>query len=349
MYFLLSVLFATTTSAGSLLDEPGVGGQFETARSVGMGGAQRAIADQIDAIYLNPAGMSVKPHYLLGGTFNWSPEPKEYVGSAAIVDSATTSVAAGLSYGFDRRDNPATGVMDIHRFYVATGYSFGGVVSIGITFKYITYKREHPARMLQVDQDLLNGHGVNHGSTGSQVAGYPADYATGYSNVLKGAADYNFDVGMLVTPIPQVSLAVVGYNLKPDCTQSVPQADPKQKNAGFPNNVPGGCSEREIAPLAMAIALSANIAGLQLGADAVFDFWSKPNIGERFHFGAEYTLFDLVPLRAGAIVDRIQSEIFWTAGAGIALTQFGFDFAFREGINDPDNRTLVGSIKLNLN
>lgn len=353
MVFLMSIVLATATT-GSLLDEPGLGGQFETARSVGMGGAQRAIADGIDAIYLNPAGMSVRPHYLIGGTFNWSQEPKEYVGSAAIVDSATTAVAVGLSYGFDRRAADAAGVMDTHRFHIASSYSFGGIVSIGVVFKYLTFKREHPARMAQSEQDLLNGTGVNRVDSagkpfGSQLAGYPANYAVGYTNVLRGLNEYTFDVGMLVTPIPQVSLAVVGYNLLPNCTRDTPQADPKQKNAGFPNNVPGGCIEREIAPMAMAVALSANIIGLQLGADAVFDFWSKPTISERFHFGAEYTLFDTVPLRAGAIVDRVQNEIFWTVGAGLALSQFGLDMAFREGTSDPQNRTLVASIKLSLN
>jgi hypothetical protein len=336
MHFVLWLAFAAA-SPGSLQDEPGLGGQFETARSVGMGGAQRAIADQIDAIYLNPAGMSVKPHYLIGGTFQWNQAAQEYAPSVAIVDSATTVVAAGLSYGFDRRSAADSGVMDIHRFHLATSYSFGGVVSIGLTLKYLTYKREFPSLLPQAQRAVVNN------STADGSAAAVVDLA----KHVQGADVLTGDLGMLVTPIPQLSLAVVGYNLIPKCDQSI--NDSKGKSVGFPNNVPGGCIEREIAPLAMSVAAAAHIMGLELGADIVFDFWTRAQMEPRFHFGAEYSILDMVPLRAGVIVDRVSDEIYWTAGAGIFLQQVGFDVGYREGTVQTSNRTLIGSIRVQLN
>ena len=192
-------------------------------------------------------------------------------------------------------------------------------------------EREHPARVAAADQIFVYGT-----KDGVRVL-----------NRLNGADDLNLDVGMLVTPIPQLSIGVVGYNLLPKCDGPVP--DKNGKSQGFPNNVPQGCLEREIAPLALAVAAAIHIAGLNVAADAVFDFWSLPTIGERFHLGAEYTLFDILPLRAGFIVDRVSSENYWTAGAGIMLSQLGVDLAYRQGINVSDNRTFVASLKLSLN
>jgi hypothetical protein len=256
-----------------------------------MGGAQRAIADGIDAISLNPAGMAQSKRYLITLDYAWSQDANAHRPQLGVLDSQTTQVATGLSYSFERRVN--SGNLDVHRVHFALGYNIG-MLSVGLAGKFTTGARQ------QVRADLV-----------------PAQ-----NGLYTG---FNADVGLMLTPIPYLSLAVVGYNLVPTL------------------------EARELTPLAMAVALAGHVAGLEIGADAVLDFVSRGHLLTRWHFGAEYAVGNVVPLRAGFIYDRVGDDMFWTLGIGFQQTSFGLDFGYRQGVARQDNRTLALSLRFGLN
>ncbi len=328
-------LIAAAAGPDSILNSPSLGDQYETARSIGMGGAQRGIADQLDAIYVNPAGMVAKKQYIIGGNFAWQQDAKVYQPSIAIIDSATTSFAAGLSYGYERRDSAAIGVMNINRVALALAYDIGGYIAIGITGKYLQYDRDHPFRM---SPTALAAAGQLEYATPNPAVGGVA--ALGH---IKSNDTFTGDLGIMVTPLKIVTISLVGYNLIPlNCKD-------------FPGKVPQTCPNNELAPLGMAAGIGVHIMGLEADADVLLDFWSVRNaltnenkIAPRFHFGGEYTIASLVPVRAGFIVDNVGGDNLWTVGGGFVISQFGFDVGYRQAITQTDNRTVAASLRIML-
>lgn len=74
---------------------------FTGARSLGMGGAHRAVVTGNDAVYLNPAGMSLTRKYGIEVGYLADLGRETHVFPAlSIVDSVTASVAAGIAYTY---------------------------------------------------------------------------------------------------------------------------------------------------------------------------------------------------------------------------------------------------------
>lgn len=71
------------------------------ARSLGMGGAYRALGYGAESVYGNPATMTAFKRYLVETSGTWGITAQEGQASAAMMDSQTTPyVAAGLGYNF---------------------------------------------------------------------------------------------------------------------------------------------------------------------------------------------------------------------------------------------------------
>ena len=68
------------------------------ARSLAMGGAFRSQGLSADAAHGNPASMAAVPAYRVDLSGGWDATTKGGYGAASVMDSQTSSVAAGLSY-----------------------------------------------------------------------------------------------------------------------------------------------------------------------------------------------------------------------------------------------------------
>jgi hypothetical protein len=110
------------------------GEDFAGARSLAMGYASRAAAIGNDAIFLNPAGMVIVPRYSIDLSYLHRFKGNIAYPSLTIVDSRTSSVAAGLAYSFERA---VDGSISNHHLYLALAYPLGKIAAIGGTFKYL--------------------------------------------------------------------------------------------------------------------------------------------------------------------------------------------------------------------
>ncbi len=291
---LLAIAFGAPPDDASMLVEPTVGGHPLSARGIAMGGAERAIADGVDAVYLNPAGMGMNRRYTVDAGYSWTQSANSHRPNVAIVDSATTVLSAGVGYSFDARLN--SGDFHIHRVNSAVAYTFGSIFGIGATFKYLDATR--------TKYDEIYDPATNAPRT--SIFPYPAQRVRAFTG----------DLAAMLTPIQYLSIAVIGYNLIPNPVWA------------------------ELTPIALGMGAALHIAGLHVDVDAVIDFTTRRRAEARMHFGAEYSIVGMIPLRAGFIYDRISSDMFWSLGAGFRHPSFGIDVGYRQAVGRPENRTL---------
>lgn len=177
---------AQTLREQSVLSEPTLGGQFQSARSLAMGNAQRAIAVFSDAVLMNPAAMSLSKSYALEAGYAWSQAPNAHRMNLSVIDSDTTVVAAGVAYQFERRIKAQN--LDVHRLSFAASYAYK-FFYVGVTMRYMEANRAEA-----VPEEIK-----------TELPVPPAN--TPYRSYING------DVGILLKPIQYLSLAAVGYNL----------------------------------------------------------------------------------------------------------------------------------------
>lgn len=119
---------------------------FEGARLIGFGGAQAALANTNDAIYVNPAGLAFGATYSLelGYLDNFRNTDRRF--NASIADSQAGPVAGGLAYTYTNRapDAYRPDIEDLHghRFDLALATLASEVLAIGISGRYLTFDRE---------------------------------------------------------------------------------------------------------------------------------------------------------------------------------------------------------------
>jgi|GEM_PF-5826633 len=290
VYFLwVFALALASPESDSILTEPMLGADYQSARATAMGGAQRSIASGIDSIYLNPATMMNKKQYLAEIAYAWGQYSSAHRPFIGVVDSNTTVFAAGIAYGFEKRFT--SGNLDVHRAHFALGYMYR-FLGIGLTGKYIKADRS--------ELDKLNEP---------------------YKSTYKKTTDFfTADLGIIINPIKQLSVGLVGYNIIP--------------------------VYRELAPSALGVAISGCFYGFQIAFDTVIDFQSKAysstdkkaHAQARYHLGAEYLIKDTLPIRAGWIFDKIADSHYWSVGTGYQHRLFIIDFAYRQALDRPVNR-----------
>jgi opacity protein-like surface antigen len=304
-FFLLALLFNAPAPPddASLLAEPTLGAHPQSARSIGMGGALRAVADGIDALQINAAGMSMNRRYVVDGNYAWSQAANAHKAGTGVIDSATTVVGAGLAYNFERRFN--SGELDVHRMNFGLSYSFKGIFGIGATFKYLNATRNKYDQLFDPNTQAPR----------LTIFPYPAQRVLAFTG----------DLSAILRPIQYFSIAVIGYNLVPNPTW------------------------RELTPIALGTGIALHIAGLEADVDAVIDFTTLKRAEVRMHFGAEYAIANVVPLRAGFIWDRIANDMYWSGGIGFRHPSFGIDFGYRQSVQRAVNRTISLGIQYYMN
>ena len=178
------VLAATLTSA--LTASPASAQEEWTGlRSMGMGGAHRAIVTGNDAIYLNPGGMSQAKKYNIEGGYLYDFGHEAHAPGVSVVDSVTSPGAAGVSYNYISGKRTifaadADGIAVPRKVdrtgnivHVAMSAPFGRTAAIGVAAKYM---------------DLSYG---------------------GRSAI----NSITIDAGFVMRPSPTVAFAVTGYGL----------------------------------------------------------------------------------------------------------------------------------------
>jgi hypothetical protein len=124
------------------------------ARSFGMGGAFRALGGGTEAVEANPASMAVFRRYLVELCGAWDPRNPFGFGSIAVMDSASSPVAAGLAYHI-----VSLGAGDEHRVaHLNTGaltIPFGQTLYIGASIRHVLMSGSREVNAITGDAGLL--------------------------------------------------------------------------------------------------------------------------------------------------------------------------------------------------
>lgn len=115
------------------------------------------------------------------------------------------------------------------------------------------------------------------------------------------------DVGLLIRPLPILSLGIVGYNLI------------DVHSAQAPTRVGGGIS-------------LGDDARFRLSFDAVFAVEESDPLGTTYHAGAEYFFDRVLPIRLGAERREGEDRNFLTTGIGLVSEVAALEAGFAQGV-----------------
>lgn len=164
-------------------------GEIETARSMALGGAQRATSYSIGGLFSNPANMARTAVYHLGGFAEIWPEANRVSFGGAAVDSIvnTKGIAGGLGYTYNEQDKDGLD-RQYNDLRFAIAFPMQDKFFLGLGGRY-----------LWLSQD-------GNGPLGTSLA------SGGLSGerIIEG---FSFDAGITVKPADDFYLSVVGNNL----------------------------------------------------------------------------------------------------------------------------------------
>ncbi len=159
-------------------------------RAIALAGAMRASPSAgTSSLYLNPALMSTAPIFHLEGMYQYTAKEHMNMGGAAVVDSVTSVVAAGMAFNYSGIER-ARFKHSAYDGRLALSGGIGKVFFVGATGRYIF-----------VDQN----RSVNQWGP----AGPPALPSSGSQQV----DGVTFDAGAAVKAGNVLTLGVAGYNL----------------------------------------------------------------------------------------------------------------------------------------
>jgi hypothetical protein len=171
-------------------------GENETARSLAMGGAMRALGNGTTAPYLNPANMALSRVYRIEAFGQLTPEVTRVLGGATIVDSITSSTriagalsaVGGMVDPVDPEEDPRGLGRTLLDVRAAVAYPIGDRFFIGLGGRYL--------RMTQRGRGPLGK---------SKISGGLPDAAF--------VDNMTFDAGITVRVTDQLHIGLVGQNL----------------------------------------------------------------------------------------------------------------------------------------
>ncbi|MFL5307768.1 MAG: hypothetical protein ACJ8F1_21295 [Polyangia bacterium] len=237
--------------------------EFTPTLPLGMGGASRAWATGDAGPLLNPSGMTLVKAYTLEGTYGYGTRQDDQFLHASVVDNTSSyNLAGGIYYTYHSMD-PSGGVSGHgHEAGLALAFPFGNYVAIGATLKYFNL----------AGGDAVGGHD----------------------------GGVTFDLGLTVRPMPVLSLALVGSNIRNLDNSQAPQA------------------------LGYGVAVLPTPA-LVLAADGLTRFTADSQTGRKgtsAMVGASYTLFGKMGIRAGGGYDAVTGNGYATLGLS-AISDIG--------------------------
>lgn len=284
-------------------------GEYETPRSLAMGGALRALGNGTTAIFFNPANMSLTRLYHIEASGSIRPEATRAIGTATAIDSITSStkVAGGAAFSVGLEDpksveNPEGLDRTFTDFRSAVAYPIADKVFIGLGFRYL--------RMIQdgfgpLDQSSLERY--------SPVSGGLLQ--------AKGQRDpfvdtWTLDAGITARIGQSLHIGVVGQNLT------------HPGHSLLPTTVGGG--------------IGYGNKDFSIEVDGLADFDSWTTVTGRFMGGGEYLVAHKVPLRIGYQYDQGANVHSVSGGVGYVSTEVGVELGVRRTLSTTINATTIG-------
>ncbi len=284
---------------------------FTGGRSVGMAGAHRAIVTGNDAIYLNPAGMSLSRKYSIEAGYLYNQGRETHDGSVSIVDSVTAAVAAGVAYSYvtgKRNIIAADGTLQkIDRSgniaHLALSGSFSKSLSIGIAAKYMD---------------------ISYGA--SPVAG-----------AHEAVNAVTIDVGVHYRVSPNVTVALTGYGLTNTGSAEAPVA------MGL--GLALGPSPKFQFAFDWIIDFTSSKYLEDIAAPR------ERSTKHQIRAGLEWVVADFFALRAGYFHDRAtrpmpDNAVAFGLGFFAPKSRFGFSASFEQRFANTDERQIIASVQL---
>jgi hypothetical protein len=311
LLFFFHLLTAALCFAASGFRTAKYGGEFLTlgagGRGLGMGGAYSALTNDVTAGYWNPAGLTYieYPQIMLMHAEQFEGVVKYDYGSFAMPFGANRSLGIGLiRVGVDdiwvtKLTNPQLKLGDTY------------VDEDGVT-RVNTAQRDYS--ISDAEYALFLSYALQK----SQKWSWGANVKIVHKNIGANSAwGLGFDLATLFKPVGNLQ---VGLNLQ-DITTTVLAWDSGAREIIIPTLKAGLAYPFHFAGLRgyMAPALDFDIRFE--GRDYASQFATGP-VSVDSHLGWEYQYRDLFALRLGSDVGR------FTAGAGLILQRFQFDYAF---------------------
>jgi len=301
-YLITTFLLVTSLNMGQELS--GKAGSFVDigfgTRAVGMGNAYVALANDASSIFWNPSGLTTIEN--IGVEFNYSKQMEIIpygTASAAIPLGNNNGIGVGVIYSGDDALKERT-------FLVAYGHQFGNI-SAGLSLKY-----------------RYASFGNNGFNDGDYIIFDPSEIAEGRLNQVFGnASGFGLDLGLQYHLYDYLTLGLVVKDIFAPVNWS-------SENNSTENKPQGDYSESIPTELVFGISLNPT-KGLIINSDY------KPNIlretYQKFNFGVEYLLLDIIAFRAGTqqLLNSEQEEKY-AIGLGIqykittVLTKVNFTY-----------------------
>ncbi len=277
-------------------------GENETARSLAMGGATRALGNGTTAVFSNPANMALTRLYHIEAMGQFTPEVTRALGGGAIVDSITSStrIAGGLAFtgGIIDPDGLDRGFIDAR---AAAAYPVGDRVFIGLGGRY-----------LRLIQDGFGPLDDKAGGRYSAVSGGLLDEA---GKRLPSVDTVTLDAGFTVKITESVHLGVVGQNLThPD---------------------------HGLLPTTIGAALGYGSEDITVEVDGVADLDSWNRTTARVMAGGEYLAADHYPIRLGYRFDQGAGVHQVSAGFGYIGAEIAAEVSVRRTLSTTINATMI--------
>ena len=108
--------------------------EYIGVRTMSMGGVQRAIGTNNDAIYSNPAGVALGQRYDIELAYQRAHEDGVNHFNASVIDGKSGPVAGGLAYTYSASGAKNTG---LSRLYLPLGAAIGSSLALGVVGKHI--------------------------------------------------------------------------------------------------------------------------------------------------------------------------------------------------------------------
>ncbi|HET6344869.1 MAG TPA: hypothetical protein VFH51_08045 [Myxococcota bacterium] len=171
-----SVVLATWTLLLASPARADAFGEVQTPRTLGMGGANRALGSSNDALLYSPGGMAMSKRYSIDGVYSYGGADHITQAQLSAVDSKTGPVAAGLAYT-RIWGNPSGSNPSLTRIYGGTAFALGSL-GVGLTVQNV---RGH-----FTDAGVVKEQSLWNGNVGLQLLlGELLSVAAAYQNVLK--------------------------------------------------------------------------------------------------------------------------------------------------------------------
>ncbi|MBU0474905.1 MAG: PorV/PorQ family protein [Bacteroidetes bacterium] len=267
-YFIAISLLIITQSFGQELS--GKAGSFVDigfgTRAVGMGKAYVALANDASSIFWNPAGLSNAKN--IGIEFNYSKQLQIIpygTASASIPLGNNNGIGLGIIYSGDD-------ALKENTFMLAYGHQFGDL-SAGLSFKY-----------------RYASFGNNGFNEDDYIIFDPDEIEEGRLNQVFGNGNgFGLDLGLQYHLHDYITLGLVVKDVFAPVNWSSDNKSTENKPKG---------SYNESIPMELVFGVSLNpTTGVIINTD--YKPSILPGTSQKFNFGAEYLLFDIVAFRAG--------------------------------------------------